>query len=148
MEKRELRRRMAPCGLLCYTCAGAKDGVIRSHSKALLHLLESFDAFAERFSAFEPKMNRYPDFKEVLTLFSEAGCGGCRGGRPIHPDCRVSPCVKEKGYDFCFECDEFPCDEVGFDQSLREKWLSSNNRMKEIGAQAYFEEAKNRPHYS
>ena len=147
MEREELLRKMAPCGLACYTCAAAKDGAIQAHSRTLLRLLESFDAFAERFSAFDPSLKKYPDFKEVLLSFSEAGCEGCRGGNCMYPDCRVSPCTNERGYDFCFECEDFPCEEVNFEAGLREKWLRANERMREIGVEAYFNEVKDRSHY-
>jgi hypothetical protein len=148
MERDELLRRMAPCGLACYTCAAAKDGVIQSHSQALLRLLESFDSFAERFSAVNPVMNKYPDFKEVLLSFSRASCEGCRDGRGTYPACRVSPCIKDKEIDFCFECAAFPCDDAGFEPQLREKWLEANERMREIGVEAYYDEVKGKSHYS
>ena len=148
MEKKELLKKIAPCGLLCYTCTAARDGAIQSLSKALLTLLESFDSYAERFSAFEPTMKKYPDFKEVLLLFSTASCEGCRGGKCVFPNCSISPCIEEKEHSFCFECEGFPCDKADFDPNLREKWLRSNNRMKEIGVEAYFSEVKDRSHYS
>jgi len=148
VEKEDLLKRIAPCGLLCYTCTAAKDGAIRSHSRALLRLLESFDDFAERFSSFEPTLNKYPDFKEVLLLFSGASCEGCREGEPGFPGCHVSPCTKDKGVDFCFECEAFPCADVSFDPRLREKWLKANERMKEIGIEAYFNEGKDTSHYA
>jgi hypothetical protein len=148
MEREELLGRMAPCGLACYTCAAAKDGAIQSHSRTLLRLLESFDGFAERSSDYEPTLKKYPDFKEVLLLFASASCEGCRDGKGTYPGCRVSPCTKEKGLDFCFECEAFPCDDTGFEPQLREKWLRANNRMREIGAEAFFNDVKDKPHYS
>jgi hypothetical protein len=63
MDREELLEKVAPCGLICYTCTAAKDGAVQSHSRALLRLLELFDSFAERFSAREPKMAKYPDFR-------------------------------------------------------------------------------------
>ena len=49
--------------------------------------------------------------------------------------------------DFCFECGDFPCEEVNFEAGLREKWLRANERMREIGVEAYFNEVKDRSHY-
>lgn len=148
MEREELLRKVAPCGLLCYTCTAAKDGAIQIHSQALLRLLESFDGFADQFSAHEPRLRKYPDFKDVLLLFSEAGCEGCRGGNCMYPGCRVLPCIMQKGYDFCFECEAFPCEEVDFEPALRAKWVRANERMREVGVEAYFNEAKAKPHYA
>ena len=147
MERKELLRVVAPCGLLCYTCTAAKDGAIQIQSKALLRLLESFDGFAEQFSAHEPRLSKYPEFKDVLRLFSEAGCEGCRGGNCTYPDCRVSPCITQKGYDFCFECEAFPCERMDSDPALKAKWMRANERMKEVGVEAFFHEVKDAPHY-
>ena len=47
MEKNDLLRLIAPCGLLCYTCDAMKDGVISQAAKRLLYVLESYDAFLE-----------------------------------------------------------------------------------------------------
>jgi hypothetical protein len=71
MEREELLKRVAPCGLLCYTCTGAKDGVIRIHGQELLRRLESFDSYAERFSIHEPRLRKYLEFKEVLQFFAD-----------------------------------------------------------------------------
>jgi hypothetical protein len=148
MKKEELLRKVAPCGLLCYTCAAAKHGAIRIHSQALLELLDSFDRFAEQFSAHEPRLSKYADFKQVLLSFSEASCEGCRDGICMYPGCPVSPCIKEKGYDFCFECEAFPCEEADFDPALRAKWAKANKRMREVGVEAYFNEVENKSHYA
>jgi hypothetical protein len=39
-------------------------------------------------------------------------CTGCRGDRKIHwsPDCRIlNCCVDKNGYEFCYQCSDFPC---------------------------------------
>jgi hypothetical protein len=148
MDKKELLKRIAPCGLVCYTCAAAKDGAIQTHSRALQRLLVSFDRFAERFSGHEPRLKKYPDFVQVLQVFSEADCKGCRSGSCPYPGCRVQPCITEKGYDFCFECEAFPCEQVDFDPALRRKWVRANERMREIGVEAYWHEVKDKSHYA
>ena len=60
----------------------------------------------------------------------------------------VSAGIKEKGLDFCFECQEFPCKEADFEPMLKAKWLHANERMKEIGVEAFFEENKDKSHYA
>jgi len=62
--------------------------------------------------------------------------------------CKVAPCTREKQYDFCFQCEAFPCEKVDFEPGLRKKWLSANERMREIGVEAYFYKARDRSHYS
>ena len=148
MERKQLLKKIAPCGLLCYTCAAAKDGAIQFHSHALLRLLESFDSFAEQFSEHEPRLRYYLDFKEVLMSFAEASCDGCREGGCMYPGCKVWLCIKENAHDFCFECRDFPCEKVDFEPALRAKWIRANQRMREIGAHDYFNEVKDKSHYA
>lgn len=148
MQREELLKKIAPCGLVCHTCVAAKGGATHEHGKELLRLLDSFDGYAEKFSQFEPRLKKYPEFKEVLGLVCEASCEGCRDGQCKYPGCTISPCAKEKGVDFCFECSDFPCDRADFEPLLRSKWLKANERMKEIGAEAFFDEMKDRPHYA
>ena len=66
----------------------------------------------------------------------------------MYPGCRVWPCISEKRYDFCLECEAFPCEEVDFEPALREKWMRANERMRESGVEAYFDEVKDKSHYA
>ena len=49
--------------------------------------------------------------------------------------------------DFCFQCDEFPCHKANFDRHLERRWRQMNERMGEIGVEAYYEESKDLPRY-
>ena len=43
------------------------------------------------------------------------GCKGCReqkGQILKFPTCKTYKCVASKGYDFCYECAEFPCEKL------------------------------------
>ena len=148
MDREEFLSRVAPCGLVCYTCTMAENGAIHRHSRELLGLLTGFDSFAIKFQEYEPRLRKYASFKEILTLFSESDCKGCRGGSCTYPGCVVQPCTEEKGLDFCFECDEFPCQKVNFDPGLKRKWRTANRRMQKIGVEAYYLESKNKSHYT
>jgi hypothetical protein len=57
-------------------------------------------------------------------------------------------CYKDKGIDFCFQCDEFPCDKTNFDPDLKRRWIQMGSRMKEIGVEAYYAETKDAPRYA
>ncbi len=51
-------------------------------------------------------------------------CSGCKGDRSEHwsPDCWILQCcVDKKGLEFCYECDDFPCEKL-------ERWAKSNKR--------------------
>ncbi len=147
MEYDEILKILAPCGLNCAKCIAFVGGDIKKHSKELKRLLGSFDGYAERFSNFIPVFKKYPSFKELLDYFARAECKGCRQGDCKYPNCGVAKCYKDRNVDFCFQCNEFPCDKSNFDPNLKERWIKMNNLMKEIGAEAYFEETKELPRY-
>lgn len=138
---------LAPCGLNCGKCFAFTEGDIGFHSKELQKLLGNFDIYAERFSAFLPEFKNYPAFKRLLAYFAAPDCKGCRQGKCKYPNCGVIDCYKEKGVDFCFQCDDFPCDKTNFDPHLKKRWLHMNNRMKAIGVEAYYEETKDSCRY-
>ena len=143
MEYSEILNHLAPCGLSCRKCFSYIEGEIGYHSKELQKLLGNFDIYAERFSAFIPAFKDYPSFKKMLAFFAEPDCEGCRNGTCKYPNCGVIECYREKGVDYCFQCDEFPCDRTNFDPHLLKRWIKMNSRMKEIGVEGYWEETKN-----
>jgi len=147
MEYDEILKILAPCGLNCSKCMACADGDIKKHSRELKRLLGSFDSYAERFSNFIPVFKHYLSFKELLDYFAQADCKGCRQGDGKYPDCGIAQCYKDKNVDFCFQCNEFPCDKSHFDPNLKERWIKINNRLKEIGVGAYVEETKDLPRY-
>ena len=142
MEYTEILDFLAPCGLSCRKCFAYTKGDIAFHSNKLKELLGNFDVYAERFSSFLPDFKDYPSFKKMLTYFAASDCIGCRQGTCKYPNCGVVDCYKEKRVDFCFQCDDFPCDKTNFDPHLEKRWLQMNTRMKEIGVEAYYEETK------
>ena len=147
MQYKEILKDLAPCGLSCRKCFAYAEGEIGRHSQALQKQLGNFDVYAERFSAFLPEFKDYPVFKEMLGYLAQADCKGCREGTCKWPDCGVHACYKEKGVDFCFQCHEFPCQKTNFDPHLQKRWIAMNNRMKEIGVEAYYEETRALPRY-
>ncbi len=147
MEYKDILNILAPCGLNCQKCCFNSDGDIKRLSISLQNLLGSFDRYAERFSNFLPVFKHYPYFKELLSSLTRADCKGCRKGTCKYPDCGVFNCYKQKGVDFCFQCDEFPCDRTNFDPDLKRRWIQMNNRMKKSGVKTYFEETKDLPRY-
>ena len=75
-------------------------------------------------------------------------CGGCRGSLDIHwsANCKFLACSKKKGLKYCFECTQFPCDDLkafasdGFPH--HKKTVENMKRMKEIGIDIWLEEQK------
>ena len=80
---------VAPCGIDCFNCELYEDNVT--------------DEMQSRISA----ATHIP--KERIT------CKGCVDGNQClfidiqGKECSTLKCVKEKGVDYCFQCDTFPC---------------------------------------
>ena len=131
----------------CRNCFANSQGDIAQLSAQLRERLGSFDIYAERFSAFLPAFKNYPPFKELLAYLAQGHCDGCRGGTCLYPNCGVTTCYQDKGVDFCFQCDEFPCGRTNFDPHLEARWRQMNERMGEVGVEAYYDESKDLPRY-
>jgi hypothetical protein len=148
MNRNELLRLIAPCGLLCHTCDAMKDGAVNNAAQRLLFVLGSYDSFLENAPAARPISEKYNDFKEVLQYLADVKCRGCREDHCMDSNCIVPDCVKSRGIDFCHECGDFPCDKTGFPDGLKEKWIRKNNKIREFGIEKFFEEEKDIPHYA
>jgi len=147
MNYEDILKVLAPCGLNCHKCFAFKDGEIKKTSRKLKELMGNFDIYAQRFSKFLPVFRNYPYFKELLFYLCEGECKSCREGTCEHPNCGVIECYKEKGVDFCFQCDEFPCNRTNFDEHLKQRWIKMNKRMQEVGVEVYYQEVKDKSRY-
>jgi hypothetical protein len=148
MEYSKIVEIIAPCGLNCGKCLACFEGEIRRHSQALADLLgPNFAQYAERFRAFNPVFANYPAFRELLDFIAQGSCRTCTKGQCLFPGCRVRDCVQENGVDFCFQCTAFPCDRSGLPPRLDPVWRQSNELMKEVGVEEYYERVKERPRY-
>lgn len=141
MEYNDVLRHLAPCGLDCARCADYEHGEIKQLSLRLMQLLGNYKPVAKMKTEGNPIFSGYPQFAEVLTSFSNSSCSGCRGENVQCPitTCAAKTCYKENNVDFCFQCNEYPC-EKQFSGRLRERWRYINDRMKEIGAVEYYYE--------
>lgn len=154
-KESELLDSIAPCSMLCKTCTGCKQGSISYHAKELLKLLEGYEEFLEKNlkPAYRHKLGEYQLFHKKLQKYANPKCDGCRVGG--HRGCSIEncfilECTQAHNVDFCAFCKDFPCDKVNekvFDQSILEKWLRGNQKIKEIGIEKYYEEKKEEPHY-
>jgi len=150
MNYQNILEYLGPCGINCQKCFAFKDGNIRRNSEILKNELGNFDVYAKRFSVLldAPIFDKYPDFKEMLDYLSSSNCMGCRKQEcHLFKSCNVRNCYKEKSVDFCFQCNEFPCNRTGFDSHLEQRWIKINQRMSEIGVENYYNEIKDRPRY-
>lgn len=147
MEYNDALKHLAPCGVDCVRCADYEHGDIKQLSLNLIQLLDNYGRVARMKAETKPLFNKYSQFAEILTSFSQASCSGCRGENVLcFIKCTAKTCHKEKSVDFCFQCDEYPCDKQ-FANRLREHWKQRNDRMKEIGIIEYYFEQVKLPRY-
>jgi hypothetical protein len=145
-----LKDKFGPCGILCEKCFAFEKGPIRFHAEMLKNNLGEFDNYAKRFVVLlnNPVFAKYPDFKELLNLLASNNCQGCRKQKcHLFKGCKVKDCHHYKNVDFCYQCSEFPCEETGFDDNLKQRWIKINNRIIEIGLEDYYAEVNDKSRY-
>ena len=119
-----IKETIAPCGLCCETCFAHVNGDIRKLSIQLKEKLGNFHINAKRFETLleEPIFEKYADFKEMLDYLAAENCHGCRNEQcKLFKNCGVRPCHQNKEVDFCFQCEEFPCNRTNFDDIVYTK---------------------------
>lgn len=147
MKYKDVVNMLSPCGLDCGRCADWQNGEIRQLSRRLVQLLEGYDRVAGMKSDSLPIFKNYQHFKEILGSFAAGPCGGCRSNNNrCFIQCRAKDCLTEKKVDFCFQCDDYPCDSQ-FNGPMRKKWLQRNDRMKEAGVLEFYQEQLKLPRY-
>ena len=150
MTDERIKEAIAPCGLCCETCFAHVDGDIRRYSLKLKEKLGNFHINAKRFETLldNPIFSKYPAFKEMLDYFASENCKGCRNEQcKLFKDCGVRPCHQEKQIDFCYQCDEFPCEKTNFDPGLYKGWVMINEKIRAMGIEQYCEAARGRSRY-
>ena len=121
MNLEKIKASLGPCGLSCEKCFAHVDGDIRRYSLKLKEKLGNFHNYAKRFETMleDPIFKKYSDFKDMLDYFASENCKGCRNEQcKLFKLCGVRECHQEKQIDFCYQCDEFPCDKTNFDKGL------------------------------
>ncbi len=116
------KRLAAVCGLFCPACT---------------LYIGTVDHEPERLKAVSKVYQTTPEVWE---------CHGCRSDKRSYfcqNKCKMVDCAKEKGIDFCGECDEYPCDELREFKKLRphriELW-ENQERIKAVGYAKWYEE--------
>lgn len=147
MDYQEILKKLAPCGLDCSRCVNYAHGEVKELSGRLGGALQGFDKIAAMVKDWLPVMNGYPQFAQVLEFYQQASCKGCRAGGFEPPFCAARTCFREKGVDFCSQCDEYPCGKNQYPEDLAAQWRANNDRMKEVGVEAFYGEQKLKPRY-
>ncbi len=117
---------VAPCGIDCFNCEVYEDNLTE----------EAKTGISER--------TKIP--KEKIS------CKGCIDGNQCSfieiqgKKCKTLECIKDKGVDYCFQCNDFPCSFLmpladgasKFPQNIK---LYNLCQMKKIGVEAWSEQA-------
>lgn len=74
---------------------------------------------------------------EGITEVIERGmyCKGCHGNRSVHwsPDCWILKCcVDDKGHEFCYQCNEFPCERLSERARQSDHYNRALDRLKKM----------------
>ncbi len=78
--------------------------------------------------------------------YSEGECAGCKSSsdQQWSGDCKFRPCAREKGHEYCHQCDEFPCEHIdAFDNDAYEHHsiaVRNMERAKEIGVDEWLKQ--------
>ncbi|HEY5529500.1 MAG TPA: DUF3795 domain-containing protein [Thermoleophilia bacterium] len=140
-------RYLAPCGVDCDRCTWYADGRVRREAAQLRLDLKGFESLAARVAGEHPVLAGYPEFQGVLDFLAEGSCTGCRASGSGLPFCAARICFREKGVDYCFQCDEYPCSHNQYPEMLERRWRAANDRMKEVGVVSFYQESLERPRY-
>jgi len=100
----------AYCGLYCGDCIRYKSkfaDLARDLSSELQRVV--FDKYAEAETASVKEFGHYDEFRDVLDAIVKLKCDApCRaGGDGCLQPCVIKACVRLKGIEGCWECDEF-----------------------------------------
>jgi len=123
----EIRREwLAPCGLYCGVCA-----IMMAHT-------DNNQKFKERLA---PVYGVSPE---------EIRCEGCQSDLPFTfcSVCSIKSCTRERGYEGCHQCDDFPCEHIDkFSFPVGKKvMMRAIPQWREMGTQRWVEAEENRYH--
>lgn len=103
------------CGLICEGC----DIMEASHNKDI----------SERIAKW------FGEELDIEVKPEDIHCQGCRGDREIHwsANCWILKCcVDDRGFDFCYECPEFPCEKLVEWSEENERYGEALERLREM----------------
>jgi hypothetical protein len=148
MDYKEILKHLAPCGLDCGRCADFTGGEIGALSARLLESLGEYGRLAAMRADAKPEFKGYEQFRAVLGVLAGPSCDGCRSDNVSCPlNCVARTCVRQKGVDYCFQCADYPCEGQFAGMPLRKRWAQLNDRMREVGVEAFYAEQLKTPRY-
>lgn len=159
------KKYVCPCGLTCCDCMFYKNEIYETADKlkklikdsqldiflTILSKNEVNKSMADHLNADEKKFEEYfepfkklPDFFNVLESLIKIQCkktcnesGGCSIGGITH-QCEAVKCVKQKGYEGCWECFDYEnCNKLVFQKMSYGETITGNFKIiKENGIES------------
>jgi hypothetical protein len=124
------------CGLYCGLCA--ERSRIPRRAAALQAAMTD-----EGWPYWGPTMPDFNEFWRFLQELSEGGCPGCRAGGG-YPKCQIRLCARERGFDLCVHCPEFPCEHVAALAQRYPTLIADNRRLQAVGLARWLAEQEER----
>lgn len=125
------------CGrYYCVLCSYHR-GTIVDAAKSLLTYVERVGSLRIMANAY--RICDFDEFVKGLTWLASQSepCKGCRfgGGWSWWRDCPSRTCCIQKDIDFCYQCDDFPCESLqkGHLLEARKMIIEANNQIKSVG---------------
>jgi hypothetical protein len=132
------KNEVAYCGEYCRKCHWYNEAL----RKPAAELLELVKGHFEVTGWINYKGGNSQETIKGLEILSKSACAfNCKGGSGWD-DCPVRKCCTEKGFDFCYECPEFPCGTNWSEKSkhaniFNAKKIGRLQEMKAIGAEEW-----------
>jgi hypothetical protein len=145
---REEYRFVSCCGKYYCALCDYHRGIIVEAARELLYFTEEYGSL--RLIVESSNACNYDEFMKGLKYIAshDKPCKGCRlgGGWSWWPDCPVRDCTIQKGIDFCYQCEDFPCHRLKTEPLLERKkaMIEVNNRIKALGIEEYFRQLRER----
>lgn len=142
IEEKDL---IAYCGLYCGECIKHK-GEIADLARDLRKKLREakFDRVSRGLSKYFKEFNKYQECYEVLGAMVRLRCKKtCKdGGGP--PFCKIRKCCQKKGYEGCWECEEFEtCKKLEFLEPIHgDAHIKNLRKIKKQGIDKFLEGKK------
>jgi len=141
MSLKEEYKYISFCGK--YSCASC-----HYHKGTIVKAAQNLLAFAEKYGSLRliangKKACNFDEFMKGLRWLAsqDKPCKGCRfgGGWSWWTDCPVRECCIQKGIDFCYQCEDFPCKKLKEEPLLEYKKsiIETNNQIKTIGIESW-----------
>jgi hypothetical protein len=136
MERKLSTNDIAYCGLNCRLCN--LTTILPDTAAKLLGIMK--DDGWELFGQYlHPGFETFWKILNDLSVMRES-CPMCKGGCG-NPECKFRICAREKGVELCALCAEYPCQPLKeFYTGHYEKLGTNNDRIREIGLDAWLEE--------